>query len=587
MSCKGCIEEGYLYRSALQNSKAQLNFHMKDGKEEVVPVLGCREHTHTQDGDNGYIDSAKQIKGEISGAVIEQHEANVDVEITEGANETACDSSNAPLNAHLKIEEDKITVLGSLSRKRSLKPAEENNVDSVKVKKSKTFKGSQKKRREDFDVKRPKKSSTVRSNKGAQAIVVPRRYPPTNLSMLVDKGVVLSNAMVYFINRKDGRRMAEGSATRDGIRCHCCNKLFTLSAFEAHAGSTFRRPAACIFLEDGRSLLDCQIQMITEENKMMNFIQGPNERTQRNQTCEDSDNICSVCHYGGMLLLCDGCPSAFHLSCLGLNHLPEGKWFCFSCKCTVCGQCGNKGDIELSREMTICCDQCRRKFHKECLSMERKVVRGNWFCNGKCQQIFLDIHKLLRKPIPLGVDNLTWTILKSMEEDHAGFMTEQHKKLNIALAVMHESFESIVEPRTHRDLMEDVIFSRGSKLKRLDFRGFYTVLLERGDQVVSVALVRVHDEKVAEVPLVATRLAFRRLGMCHLLMNELENKLMELGIERLVLTAAPQVVHTWTTSFGFSTMTELDRLNLLEYTFLYFQECIMCQKFLTKTVISI
>lgn len=36
-----------------------------------------------------------------------------------------------------------------------------------------------------------------------------------------------------------------------------------------------------------------------------------------------SDSVCSVCQYGGSLILCDHCPSSYHLSCLDLEvHFP-------------------------------------------------------------------------------------------------------------------------------------------------------------------------------------------------------------------------------------------------------------------------
>ena len=42
------------------------------------------------------------------------------------------------------------------------------------------------------------------------------------------------------------------------------------------------------------------------------------------------------CHDGGELLVCDGCPGAFHLLCLqppieDVDLLPEGDWFCDIC----------------------------------------------------------------------------------------------------------------------------------------------------------------------------------------------------------------------------------------------------------------
>jgi hypothetical protein len=32
------------------------------------------------------------------------------------------------------------------------------------------------------------------------------------------------------------------------------------------------------------------------------------------------------------LLLCDGCPRAFHLGCVGLKAVPEGMWHCGYCR---------------------------------------------------------------------------------------------------------------------------------------------------------------------------------------------------------------------------------------------------------------
>ena len=57
---------------------------------------------------------------------------------------------------------------------------------------------------------------------------------------------------------------------------------------------------------------------------------------------------------------------------------------------------------------------------------------------------------------------------------------------------------------------------------------------------------------------------------------------MEFGVERLTLPAAPSVVDTWVTSFGFSKMTDSERLRFLDYTLLDFQDSVMCQKLLMK-----
>lgn len=68
---------------------------------------------------------------------------------------------------------------------------------------------------------------------------------------------------------------------------------------------------------------------------------------------------------------------------------------------------------------------------------------------------------------PVGTENMTWTLVKYMESESSKnnasddeCLVECYSKLNVALSVMHECFEPVKEPRTRRDLMEDVIFNR-------------------------------------------------------------------------------------------------------------------------------
>lgn len=244
------------------------------------------------------------------------------------------------------------------------------------------------------------------------------------------------------------------------------------------------------------------------------------------------------------------------------------------------------------KDSILNCHLCEHRYHVGCLLKQGDTnidsyIEGKWFCNVKCKQIFLGLNKLLEKPVLVGEENLTWTMLKYLpsNDDLDGYGTdisvETYSKLNLVVSVMHECFEPINEPGTKRDIVEDVIFSRGSDLSRLNFQGFYTVLLSRNDELITVAAVRIHGEKVAEIPLVGTRLLYRKLGMCRILMNELEKKLMELGVERLVMPAAPSVLSTWTTSFGFLKIDKSERLKLCRYSFLDFQGAVMCEKVLT------
>ncbi|MED6198081.1 hypothetical protein PIB30_062687 [Stylosanthes scabra] len=429
----------------------------------------------------------------------------------------------------------------------------------------------------------------LRSSKRVQKVLAPgllHQKPQNILSWLIDNNILSTRYKVY-CRGKHGKSSieAEGRISREGIKCCCCQEMYSLCGFANHAdANSNHRPSASIFLKDGRSLLDCQIQVMQDKRKEENM------KKQSNDLCQgENDNICSVCQYGGELVLCDQCPSAFHMSCIGLADLPDGDWFCPSCRCGICSQSKIKGDED---GHFLNCIQCERKYHLGCLgnrTVDELRHMAKWFCGNKCEQIYTSLQKLLGKSISVDANNLTWTLVKSFNSENCDvdsakdeYLAESYSKLNIALSVMHECFEPLQNASSSRDLMEDVIFSRWSELNRTNFQGFYTVLLERNEELISVATFRVYGEKVAEVPLVGTRFQYRRLGMCRVLMNELEKMLSQLGVERLVLPAVPSVLDTWTNSFGFDPMTEFQRSQFLDYTFLDFQGTTMCQKLLRK-----
>ncbi|KAJ9543671.1 hypothetical protein OSB04_023378 [Centaurea solstitialis] len=443
----------------------------------------------------------------------------------------------------------------------------------------------------------------LRSSKQVRKEISPMyRTPRTVLSWLIDNNIVLPRAKVQYRCKKDGRTMKEGRVTRDGIKCRCCKRTFSVTGFRSHAGRTAgRRPSANVFLEDGRSLLDCQRQL--QEN-----LDQDSRSINRHEIENENDYICSICQYGGELVLCDECPSSFHTSCLGLKvEVPEGEWFCPSCCCGICNRNRFDENYEQNTDSDVLnCAQCERRYHIGCLKGSEGFLKpetyleANWFCSLRCEEVRVEVfdiifslHGLLGKSIPVGRDNLTWTLLKhkklessDYDDSDAEELTENNSKLNVAISVMHECFEPVKEPRTGRDITEDVILCRWSELRRLNFKGFYTVLLEKDDELISTAVVRVYGEKVAELPLVGTRFQYRRRGMCHILMHELEKKLKELGVERLVLPAVSSVLNTWTQSFGFSLMTESEKSKFLGCTFLDFQGTTMCHKLLATDLPS-
>nr|XP_043619841.1 increased DNA methylation 1-like [Erigeron canadensis] len=407
------------------------------------------------------------------------------------------------------------------------------------------------------------------------------------ISQVQGKRLEMGSNVSY--RKKDGKVIAKGRANDEGIQCDCCGVYFLLCKFEAHAGSTYHRPAAYIFLEDGtgRSISDCQSQLkLLDKNNLFKVPKTPDracEVPKPPQVLTGHDDFCWVCKDGGELLLCDSCTSCYHLSCIGLKSIPKSScyWFCPTCSCGICDRdkIGNFTDDKDSCKVK--CGQCRHQYHIDCirnLGFSMSCDSKYWFCKEACEQIFLGLKGISGQTIPLPVNGLSWRLLQIDYEHSMEDCAETYGKLNDALDVMHECFEMVKNPLSGNDIMEDVIFSRD--IKGSNFAGFFTAVLEKDEEIITVVNFRVHGCKVAEIPLVATRFQHRKLGMCRILMDELERKLKYLGVKRLVLTAVSEMVSTWTESFGFTVMSEAECLDAVDCKFLEFPGTVKCQKVL-------
>ncbi|KAL2346477.1 hypothetical protein Fmac_000477 [Flemingia macrophylla] len=413
----------------------------------------------------------------------------------------------------------------------------------------------------------------------------------TAIHSLIDSNVVPLHSLVFC--RGANNVVKKGKLQRTGISCDCCGELFSLSHFEAHAAGCYTHtPSASIFLQDGRSLLDCQNQALNSDPRM-DSLELP--KVERDLPPYQNENICFLCRYGGELVLCDGCPSSFHLCCVGLDHVPDGDWFCPACSCKICKQ---RYANDCSDNRLLVCFQCERKYHTDCLKGQGFTRVESWFCNETCMNICFGLQNLVGRTIyVVGTNNnLTWRLLKSVKSGRCGEsqlswdkregLSQNESKLIVALSVLHESFDQVIHPFTGRDMIEDVVLSRFSELNRLNCHGFYTVVLEKGEQVVSVATIRIFGKRVAEIPFVATRMQFRRQGMCGVMMSMIESMLTYLGVEEIVLPSSQNAIGTWTKTFGFGTMTLPVKSQLVDYVFLDFADIIMCHKVLVKQFVT-
>lgn len=63
------------------------------------------------------------------------------------------------------------------------------------------------------------------------------------------------------------------------------------------------------------------------------YLNNQNEVKRKSYRYEEPEweDVCKLCGGTGKLICCDSCPAVFHLKCLGLKGVPEGKWNCINC----------------------------------------------------------------------------------------------------------------------------------------------------------------------------------------------------------------------------------------------------------------
>ncbi|GFP85542.1 chromodomain-helicase-DNA-binding protein 4 [Phtheirospermum japonicum] len=235
--------------------------------------------------------------------------------------------------------------------------------------------------------------------------------------------------VAYYSN---GKLLRDGYKMGSGIICRCCSTLVSPSQFEAHAGRASRRkPYMYIYTSNGVSLHEFAVSL----------LKG------RKYSSNDNDDLCIICADGGKLVLCDGCPRAFHKECASLSSIPHGKWYCTYCQnmfqrerfvewnanAVAAGRISGIDPIEQIRnrcirhvknpeeaEVIACvicrgydfsksgfgprtvilCDQCEKEYHVGCLKKckmadLKELPKGKWFCSSNCKGIYSALQNLL------------------------------------------------------------------------------------------------------------------------------------------------------------------------------------------------
>ncbi|KAF3454212.1 hypothetical protein FNV43_RR04659 [Rhamnella rubrinervis] len=435
-------------------------------------------------------------------------------------------------------------------------------------------------------------NSVVQHKKTAQG-VTKRRDNDLHRLLFMPNGLPDGAELAYYVK---GQKILGGYKQGNGIVCNCCNREVSPSQFEAHAGMAARRqPYRHIYTSNGLTLHDIAISLANGQNL----------------TTGDSDDMCAVCGDGGDLILCGGCPRAFHAACLDFKQVPERNWHCPDCKDkfdpkkTASGESSNISRpivIRLTRvvkapgfeiggcvvcrdhdfsaakfdERTVMlCDQCEKEFHVGCLRKAglcdlKELPKDKWFCCDDCRRINMALQNsvsigaeivpsslscaIIRKHADKGLfidgvmGDVQWRILSGKSR-----YPEHLPFLSRSAAIFRECFDPIVA-KSGRDLIPVMVYGRN--ISGQEFGGMYCVVLIVRSIVVSAGLLRVFGREVAELPLVATTREHQGKGYFQALFLCIERLLCSLKVENLVLPAAEEAESIWTKKFGFKKMSE-------------------------------
>ncbi|KAF2954463.1 hypothetical protein DAI22_01g484700 [Oryza sativa Japonica Group] len=437
----------------------------------------------------------------------------------------------------------------------------------------------------------------------------PEAKKHTVLTWLIDTGFLKDKAKVFYVPGDAGaaEKVISGMVTKTGIRCRCCNTVVPVAVFETHARCERPgQPWEKLLLMSGKPLSKCMQEAWAQERvtamrarekamasleqekekssqakrklaktKKMQLLDGvvvvstssPRHQVKKNGGGKDcSDDACGVCADGGQLLCCDTCPSTFHPDCLAIQA-PDGSWSCHFCRCVLCMSHDVQG---LST-----CQQCTRKYHQYCRPLQSPGFEIGAYCSETCKKMSSHLSDMI------GVmnhteDGFSWALLKIQKDElvtseDMPVILESNVKLAVALGVLNECFNPVQDRRTKIDMLHQAVYSLGSEFKRVNYEGFYTMVLEKDGEIISVALLRFHGRKLAEMPFAGTLPAYQKQGMMRRLVKAVEKVLASLQVENLVIPAVADLVETWKRSFSFRPMQaevrdEAKKLSLVAIT---------------------
>ncbi|GAA0172629.1 hypothetical protein LIER_26419 [Lithospermum erythrorhizon] len=415
--------------------------------------------------------------------------------------------------------------------------------------------------------------------------------PATIYAWLIDSKTV-KDTRIFQCKEENEKSKNKGKIRRGGIECDCCNELITAAEFCDHSDMKTESPYEKISAFKGPHCTLLSLVARAWEKPEESQRRKSNIVFAKANAADLHDDACMICADGGNLMCCENCNSTYHYNCVDLEEEPEDCYYCPYCVCKFCE------NVAQENENVLTCPLCARKYHWDChLQNEPEQIDINSapcapYCKKSCKEIFENLEQIVGVQKELG-DGYSWTLLHNTEQDSGSVYIEDtykrtmcHAKLAVAYKLMNDCFCNIKDRHTKIDVLQSVVYNCSANFNRIDFKGFYTAILEKGDEVITAACLRIHGTKLAEMPFVGTSEVYRGRGMCRRLLSAIESRLSFLKVGSLMIPSTPSRISTWTNSYGFQPLEDGMRKEIMKCNTLMFHDSTRLQKPLIPSELS-
>ncbi|TVU47528.1 hypothetical protein EJB05_07132, partial [Eragrostis curvula] len=389
--------------------------------------------------------------------------------------------------------------------------------------------------------------------------------------LLFKEGGLADNTFLTY-KLKNGEALKQGYKRGTGIVCNCCNKEFTPSHFEDHAGMGRRRqPYNNIYTSEGLTLHKLALQLQDRLNSngfskanMYGFDDYP-DLTSSGIGKESSST-------GGPIV---------PLKRILQERVVETE------SCYFCGD-GRTTIGKIDAEMIVFCNQCERPCHVKCynkslikkkapLKVLEEYMQSRFLCCEKCQLLRAHLDNELEKCEEVAClrqigSNICWRMLSGMDASN-----DARRYMPQVIDIFKDAFSETTAENV--DVIADMVNAKDVDGEK-DFRGMYcSALTIRCAHVVSTAILKVRTEEVAELVLIATRRECRKKGYFKLLLKSIETHLRAYNVNILTVPVDPEMAPIWSEKLGFTILSAEEKKSMLEvHPLVMFENLILVKK---------